>query len=63
MRTLITATGLIVIGLETPQSAGENVGYTCKLLGALATVLEAPTTSIGEPGSAGDKFVTTSNNN
>jgi len=40
--------GAIVIGLETPHSAGENFGCTWEHLGA-------PTTRLGAPGSAGDK--------
>jgi hypothetical protein len=48
--------GVIVISLGTPQSAGENFGYTREQLGApatslgvLATSLEAPATRLGEP--------------
>jgi len=40
--------GVIVRGLGTPQSSGENFGCTWEHLGA-------PTTSLGAPGSAGDK--------
>jgi len=40
--------GVIVTGLETPQSTGENFGCAGKHLGA-------PETSLGVPESAGDK--------
>ena len=52
--------GVIVIGLGTPRSAGENFGCTWEHLGAPATSLGAPTTSLGAPGSAGDKSRSTS---
>jgi len=42
------------MGLETPQSAGENFGCTWEHLGAL-------TTDWGASGSAGEKSVSTSN--
>jgi len=54
--------GVIVRGLGTPRSAGENFGCTWAHLGALvislgapAISLGAPTTSLGASGCAGDK--------
>ena len=41
--------GVIVRGLGTLQSAGENFGCTREHLGALATSLGAPATSLGAP--------------
>jgi len=37
----------IVTGLEKPQSAGENSGFTWDHLAAQAVWLEAPTTTLG----------------
>jgi len=45
----MTGTGVSVISLGTPQSAGENFGCTWKWLGAPATGRGAPTTSLGAP--------------
>jgi hypothetical protein len=44
-----TTMGVIVISLETPLSAGENIGYAWAHLGAPATSLEALTTRLGAP--------------
>jgi len=41
--------GVIVIGLGTPRSAGENFGCTWQHLGAPTTSLGAPATSLGAP--------------
>jgi len=41
--------GVIVIGLGTPQSAGENFSCTWEHLGAPATSLGATVTSLGAP--------------
>jgi len=41
--------GVIVIGLGTPPSAGENFRNTWEHLGALATSLGTPVTSLGAP--------------
>jgi len=41
--------GVIVIGLETPRSAGESFVCTWEHLGAPATSLGAPATSLGAP--------------
>jgi hypothetical protein len=64
----MTATEVIVIGLGTPQSAGENIECTWEHLGALAIILGTPMTSrvvsgsTGDtPWSAGDKCWTISN--
>jgi len=45
----MTGMGVIVRGLGTPQSAGENFGCTWEHLGAPATRLGAPVTSLGAP--------------
>ena len=47
--------GVIVIGLGTPWSTGENVGCTWEQLGALATSLGVPTPSLGIRGSASNR--------
>ena len=46
--------GAIEISMGTPRSAGENFWATWDLLGAPATSLEAPMTSLGAPGGADD---------
>jgi len=53
--------GVIVLGLGTPRSAGENFGSTWEQLAAPAISLGAPKTSLGAPASAGDKSGSTSN--
>jgi len=45
--------GVIVIGLGTPRSAGENIGSIWEHLGGPAISLRALTTSLGAPGCAG----------
>jgi len=57
----MTTSGVILIGLGTPRSAGENIGCTWEHLGAWATSLGVPTTNLRAPGSADDKPVSTSN--
>ena len=46
--------GVIVRGLGTPRSTGENFGCTWEHLGAPATSLGVPSRSLGAPGSAGE---------
>jgi len=45
----MTGTGVPVISLGTPRSAGENFGCTWEGLEAPATSLGVPTTSLGAP--------------
>jgi len=47
--------GVIVIGLGTHRSVGENSGCTWEHLSAPAISVGAPTTSLGARGGAGDK--------
>jgi hypothetical protein len=46
---------VMVIGLRTPWSTGENFGCTLEHLGVPAISLGATTTSLGAPGSTGVK--------
>jgi len=52
---------VIVIGFGTPRGTGENLGCIWEHLRAPGTSLEALTTSLGAPGSAGNKSWSTSN--